>query len=93
MKQTIGYCILFLFFSCQSQTYTNLNHMTPEKWQEDIEYINKKIQKEFESFDGTIKSKFNDKAKDLINDIQSLDNAAAAIKIGQLLGCTLLCFL
>jgi len=80
---------LFLFllsFSCQRKVDRHgLDHMTPELWEEDIDYINKRIQREFASFDPTIKSKFGDKALALKRELSTIGNSFTAIKIGQLL--------
>jgi len=77
---------LFLLTSCQSQNSTiGLHHMNPKLWEKDLDYLNKKIQKEFVSFDLSIKKKFHKKVNLVKSQLSSIDNSATAIKVGQLL--------
>lgn len=58
--------------------------MNTELWQEDITYLNKKIQKEFSSFNPIVKSAFSVNSNHLKEELSDLDNETIAIKIGKL---------
>ena len=77
--------IILLLSSCNAQQYSNIDHMTPLLWEEDIEYLNRKIQKEFASFNPSIKDVFSENADQLSKDLTGLSNNETAIKLGQLL--------
>jgi len=84
MKKFI-YLLLLLFLSCNSQTTTNLDHMTPQLWEKDLDFLNKKIQREFATFYPDIKSDFNTNINQLKSKLLDLSNPDIAISIGQLL--------
>lgn len=77
--------LMFLITSCSAQLKTDIDQMTPTLWEEDIEYVEKKIQKEFASFDQSIKETFSQNANSLKKELSSLNNQQVAIKMGQLL--------
>lgn len=77
--------LLLLFVSCNSQTTTNLDHMTPQLWEKDLDFLNKKIQREFATFYPDIKSDFDTNINQLKSKLPELNNSEIAISIGQLL--------
>ncbi|MBT8229457.1 MAG: hypothetical protein KJO50_04305 [Bacteroidia bacterium] len=86
MKVLFKSCLfLVLLTSCNAQQYSNIDHMTAELWAEDIDYVNKKINKEFDSFDPSIKDVFSKNAEGLKSELPQLSNEEIAIKMGWLL--------
>ena len=77
--------ILFVVFSCQTQEPVEIEKMTTEQWEYDINYVNKKIQREFASYDPNVKVNFDKNAKKLIQQLGTLDAETIAIEIGRLL--------
>ena len=85
MKYLLAVMALCCLTSCQAQKNTlGLAHMNPDLWDEDVHYLNKKIQNQFASFDPLIKKEFNRKVSVLREELPKLDNPTSAIKIGQL---------
>lgn len=62
-----------------------LNQMTTELWKEDITYLNKKIQKEFQSFVPGIKDDFRKEVEALKNRLPDLENYEVASEIMRVL--------
>lgn len=86
MKSSIHAMLLMLLMtSCNSQVSTDIDHMTASLWEEDIDYVNRKIQKEFASFNPSIKEEFSGNANHLKDELSNLNNQEVAIKMGQLL--------
>jgi len=91
VKYTRTIQIVFFFFivslqlSCQTHREPGITHMTSELWEEDLNYLNKKIQKEFKSFNPDIKKKFKILTDELKEALVNLNNDEIAVKIGQLM--------
>ena len=86
MKSLCTLTLLFILVSsCSGQPIQNIHDMTADLWKEDIDYVNKKIQKQFASFDPSIKTKFADRAMALQAEISQLSNPEITIRMGQLL--------
>lgn len=79
--------IILLFFQCTSavDAQTDLNHMTSEMWVEDLNYLDNKIQKEFNSFIPNIKMDFSEKVDALRLKIPELKNYEAVAELMRLL--------
>ncbi len=74
--------ILFIFQACSQ---TPLEEMTSDLWFEDIDYLHKKIQKEFASFIPGIKAEFSKETEALKKRIPTLENYEVACEIQRLL--------
>ena len=77
--------ILSWQLSCQDTTPPGITHMTPDLWEEDLDYLNRKIQKEFKSFDPTVKDQFKEGINTLKKELTKFNNDEIAIKTSQLL--------
>ena len=66
---------------CQSKT----TQMTAEKWAKDLDYLGKKIDKEFNSFDPSVKGKFRTELATLKSKVNDLENHEVACEIMRLL--------
>jgi len=84
-------CVIVIWFfmymgpSCTPQSKIPLHEMTDALWEEDILYLNRRIQKEFATFDPAVKSQFEINASKLIEELGSIGTDEVMIKIGQLL--------
>lgn len=58
--------------------------MTQELWEEDINYLNKKIQSEFQTYNSSVKANFNNGSLKLIQQLGELNNTEIVIRISQL---------
>lgn len=70
--------------SCNAQK-NDINQMTIALWEADIDYVNRKIQKKFASFDNSIKATFSHNVDTLKMELSRLNNQEIAIKMGKLL--------
>jgi len=61
-----------------------LNQMTTQDWEQDLDYLNKKIQKEFQSFIPGIKDEFNKEVSVLRSRLSGLQNYKVACEIMRL---------
>lgn len=73
-----------LFVTGFAQANKDLSHMTPALWMQDMDYLNKKIQKEFVSFDPNVKNTFQIEINKLKGNISDYDNKQMAIKLSEL---------
>lgn len=83
----VKYIILIAFLitiSCKPQSYYPINEMTKELWEEDINYLNKKIQSEFQTYNTSVKDSFNNRSLKLTQQLDELNNTEIAIRISQL---------
>ncbi len=86
MKKLIITTILIgLTSACFPQKQVPISEMTQLNWEEDLTYLNKRIQKEFTSFDPTVKPQFEARIKKLIEESNSLSNNEVTFKIMQLM--------
>jgi len=84
MKKFVLIPILyFIIFQTWSQSL--LPKMTVELWSEDIEYLNKKIQKEFNSFIPGLKTRFDSEAQLLIKRLPNLKYHQVACEIQRIM--------
>ena len=84
MRNAFFLMISFIVSSCQPQEPVPIEKMTAEQWEQDISYLNKKIQREFASFNPNAKVNFDKDSKLLIQQLDQLDAKTIVIKIGQL---------
>ena len=77
--------ISLLTFSCLAQKKTGYEHMTPQLWQKDLEYLGNKIGKEFNSFDPNVKGNFALALEQVINKLPALKNYQVPGEIQRLL--------
>ena len=72
MKKLTLIATLYLFCLQVSAQPNHLDQMTTKEWVEDLEYLNKKIQKEFQSFLPGIKDEFDEEVNTLKSKLPEL---------------------
>lgn len=77
--------LLFSIILVQCRAQSDQVPMTTELWREDIEYLNKKIQKEFASFVPGIKKAFKTEVDKLKKQLPRLENYEVACEIQRIL--------
>lgn len=84
MKKLIYSTLVFLIIiGCKAQQPPGLSHMTPDLWIKDIDHLNARMQKEFASFDPTVKDLFARNMESLKQELAGLSNEQTAIRLSQ----------
>lgn len=85
MKRITLILALIGLISCQANTQKQLDQMSVKDWEEDLEYLNKKIQKQFKSFTPGLKENFGEQVKILKSQLPKLKNYQVPCEIMKLL--------
>ena len=64
---------------------TDIAYMTPQRWAEDIEFLSKKIDKQFQTFKPELKTTFARNLSDLKSHINAYSNVEMVLKLSQLI--------
>jgi len=84
-KPALLFILLSIQVTFQACTQIPLDEMTQEDWQDDLDYLDKKIQKEFQSFNPKLKPAFSDEMATLKSKLNDLENYEIACEIMRLL--------
>ena len=84
-KLIITLSLVMISASSFGQKTTGYQHMNPGLWKEDLEYLQKKINKEFNSFNPGVKTRFSEELISLIPKLNSLENYQVPGEIQRLL--------
>ena len=80
-----AFLLSLILVSCNAQQKENLDHMTPDLWAEDLDYVSTMIEREFATFNPEVKTLFPENTLQLKEELNALSNEQIAIKVGQLL--------
>ena len=85
MKRLTTTFLILITISCSAQKQVPISDMTPSDWTQDLEYLNRRIQKEFVSFDPEVKGNFDKGIQNLKNNLNQFSNNEVTFKIMQLM--------